>query len=234
MNLRNIFLLFFILYLVGVECKGAYARNARKRRRETQRVKECDESKRTGEPIITLTSAQSHWANPIIVIESYFPCENTRTYKPFTGNSSNSIDHIHYKGSYVDGRRHGYGSLKRDEPVKKNFNFEYVGEFSDNLFHGRGVLKFPNGDEYYGDFQDGVFVKGIHYHKGLLKYEGSFKQRWTPQPSKSIYEGYGIYFYKNGGKYAGNYVNGLCRHNCIFTDPKGKVKERDWNFFFQQ
>jgi hypothetical protein len=236
MNLRNIFFFLFILYLVGVECYDAYAR---KSKCYEQCVRECDESKRGCKPIITLTTEQSHWNNPIVVIETYFPCENEniRTYEQFTGNGSNTIgDFIHYKGSYVDGRRHGYGSLKRFFPVEAYDNYEYVGEFSNNLFHGRGVLKYENGDEYCGDFQYGGFVKGKHYYRGLLKYEGSFEQtyRYLHIPTRPNYFRYGIYFYEKGAKYAGNYVDGFCTHNCIFTDPEGNERSRDWNFYFQE
>jgi hypothetical protein len=54
-----------------------------------------------------------------------------------------------YRGDMRNGRPHGYGSYL------DNTALSYDGEWKAGLFHGRGTLKLPSGDEYVGSFRAG-------------------------------------------------------------------------------
>jgi hypothetical protein len=58
--------------------------------------------------------------------------------------------HSEYQGEMRDGRPHGSGRLATQTGLS------YDGGWKDGLMHGRGSIKFPNGDEYEGEFAAGA------------------------------------------------------------------------------
>jgi len=109
---------------------------------------------------------------------------------------SNSGDDVYiYEGNTVNHKKHGKGILKN-----QNGELIYVGNFKDDLFHGRGCLTLNNHDEYEGEFFqqkrsgfgtlisgdkkyrfDGQWENDIKHGKGyevvtdLYVYDGDFK-----------------------------------------------------------
>jgi HEAT repeat protein len=79
---------------------------------------------------------------------------------------------------------------------------DYTGDIKSGRYHGRGQLKYPNGEYYIGDFADGVFSGFGEYHwvDGEI-YKGNWKN--------GLRDGEGEFSWPNGQKYTGNYVGGV-------------------------
>ena len=73
---------------------------------------------------------------------------------------------------------------------------EYKGEFKDGIRHGQGTYTWKNGDEYKGEWKDGIrHGLGTDSYADGEKYEGQFKDGKR--------HGQGTLSYANGDKYAG-------------------------------
>jgi hypothetical protein len=80
-----------------------------------------------------------------------------------------------FKGSYYNGFREGFGFLY----FKKKHNYDraqiYKGYFKNDLYHGKGLMKYSNYDTYNGEFVKG-FRQGFgvyHFFNGM-KYKGEW------------------------------------------------------------
>ena len=47
---------------------------------------------------------------------------------------------VEYKGSWKNGKKHGVGTMKRDDNI-------YKGTFKNNKYHGKGTLIWKTGDK---------------------------------------------------------------------------------------
>ena len=130
-------------------------------------------------------------------------------------------------GQFVRGRAHGlairldgpganrYQRYNRgrvdptsDEPVpvwgqrlKVSDEGFYMGPLEQNLPHGVGILRYPNGDRYYGDFALGS-ATGV----GVLSYtDGS---RYSGDVKLGVAHGVGIQSQPDGIRYEGNFLEG--------------------------
>eukprot|EP00038_Savillea_parva_P006528 m.164345 g.164345 ORF g.164345 m.164345 type:complete len:155 (-) comp12408_c0_seq1:634-1098(-) len=75
-----------------------------------------------------------------------------------------------YRGQWNgEGKRHGLGLLKFADGT------EYAGDFENGMNHGFGVLTFPDKSSYAGEFKDGVYDGHGVFCKDETKYEGEFK-----------------------------------------------------------
>ena len=95
----------------------------------------------------------------------------------------------------------------------------YSGEFLNNLFHGKGVYHFSNGDYYNGTFKKGmpdgwgVYVFMLNdKNKGDI-YVGDFELGQA--------HGRGTTFFRSGGMFTGQYVSGLPDGMGIYLDRDG-------------
>ena len=115
----------------------------------------------------------------------------------------------YFVGTTVDNFKKGYGRLKLE-----NGRTIYVGEFENCEPHGKGKIKYPNGDEYEGEVEYGkVHGKGkIKYSTGD-EYEGEFEY------GKPLH-GKGKIKYPNGDEYEGEVEYGK-------PHGKGKLKYSD-------
>eukprot|EP00041_Stephanoeca_diplocostata_P005560 m.63967 g.63967 ORF g.63967 m.63967 type:complete len:155 (+) comp15866_c0_seq2:127-591(+) len=80
-------------------------------------------------------------------------------------------DSDEYRGQWsAEGKRHGLGVLKFADGT------EYAGEFQNGMNAGFGVLTFSDGSSYSGEFSDGKYEGfGTFTGKDKMRYEGEFK-----------------------------------------------------------
>lgn len=146
-----------------------------------------------------------------------------------------------FKGFYLAGKK------KHGKFLWKNGNY-YLGDFSDDLFHGYGIytwgkdriyegnwslgkidgkgkLKLKDGSYYDGEFKEGKkWGKGIYVWNKDKYYDGDWKN--------DKQNGFGVYC-KNGKKIRGYWVDGKLmasynklnnNNNLLFTSPEPKNK----------
>jgi len=89
----------------------------------------------------------------------------------------------------------------------KNNNPQYKGEvkrkyiiFGDYIREGLGILTYPNGDKYVGEWEDGIFNGYGTYTFGEIKYEGEWKN--------GMYNGQGTITFPDGIKFVGEFKDG--------------------------
>lgn len=97
----------------------------------------------------------------------------------------------------------------------------YIGNYRDNLFDGKGTLKYKNGDIYEGDFK-----KGVRCGKGEYKWINN--ERYRGQWSEDKINGYGIYFFNNGDRYEGDWLNNVMTGEGKYTFKNGKILIGYW------
>lgn len=117
-----------------------------------------------------------------------------------------------YDGEWLNGKRHGKGSLQFVASGGGGGGGSYVGDFTNNFFHGFGILtvgksqhpltkKWIPGERYEGDF-----ILGRRHGQGTAKtrsgdcYDGGFVD--------GSYHGKGSCAYANGDVYDGEWVHG--------------------------
>ena len=103
----------------------------------------------------------------------------------------------YYKGSYLNWKRSGKGTLIKTLDEKADLEEKYVGEFLQGKFNNHGELRYSNGDVY-----NGKWLNGKKNNLGTMTYEngGSYKGNWIEDkrsgfgkmtyPDQSTYEGY--------------------------------------------
>ena len=133
-----------------------------------------------------------------------------------------------YKGSFnLKGKKEGFGIL-----IDSSGN-KYIGEWKNDLFHGKGILISINGDFYQGNFISGrIEVNGIYYlSKNKYNYTGDFYNNKFDGKGKIIYEKNdtnNIYNYYEGDFSVG-YMHG--EGNLFFTDGSYYKGDFDKNYF---
>ena len=76
-------------------------------------------------------------------------------------------------GNFINGLLNGEGICVY---VDTTDLWTYVGEFKDDLFHGKGVLTLSDGSVYEGDFKDDLYHgKGVYTYPDGTIVEGQFK-----------------------------------------------------------
>jgi len=88
--------------------------------------------------------------------------------------------------------------------------------YSKNSRHGQGTMKWPNGDEYVGDWKnDKMDGQGIMTWSNGDLYEGDWKD--------DVMNGQGTYIWANGDEYTGSWRNGMQDGQGTFTFADGEV-----------
>lgn len=148
-----------------------------------------------------------------------------------------------YIGEFTDGKKNGKGVFLWDDCDTSNmdaFNYDtvmaqadsltaltakelpggswYVGEFSENKKHGKGVYHHGSGDVYVGQFfKDAKHGKGkFFFAKGDI-YDGEYKD--------DKINGTGVYLWDGGDKYEGEFVENAMHGKGKYTKADGKVIE---------
>jgi hypothetical protein len=91
-------------------------------------------------------------------------------------------------GNFVDGFAEGYGKQTFEQTWEKTQPY-YAGEFKRNIYNGKGVYHYGDGDYYKGDWKDGK------YHGQGAAYSLRLDRTWVGE-------------YKNDEKIDGNWVRG--------------------------
>ena len=91
---------------------------------------------------------------------------------------------IRTTGGFEKGKLEGQGKDEWfDEPFKGDV---YIGEFMNNVQHGKGQAKYGNGDIYIGEYKYGKKNGiGTYYYNDGSKYEGLWKDG-EPVPGKGV------------------------------------------------
>jgi hypothetical protein len=104
------------------------------------------------------------------------------------------------------------------------------GEFVEGLKHGRGVMRYYNGNKYVGEFIDdfpegfGTFtyveIGENGERSGRHRYEGDFK--------RGKRQGKGLYVSANGDTYTGLFENNLYHGMGTLKSNNGDIYEGEW------
>lgn len=97
----------------------------------------------------------------------------------------------------------------------------YSGWIKSGLPNGAGNLKFDNGEEYFGEFVDGIIAgKGVWTEVNGDRYNGLFEE--------GMRCGFGKMSYSNGEVYEGNWYKNIRSGDGKFYYPWGDVFEGHW------
>ena len=129
-----------------------------------------------------------------------------------------------YIGEIKNGLRHGKGKM-----IYSNGNI-YEGNWLNDLFDGKGnYLHKKYGQNTSGDWENGYLIKGrIVFMEGLLnneEYIGELIYSFFGYP---VPHGKGTYFYINGDKYVGEFVDYKKEGKGIFTWANGDSYCGQW------
>ena len=69
------------------------------------------------------------------------------------------LDH-EYEGEFKKGKKNGMGTFTNYHTGHYPNNYEYVGEFRDDKFEGKGSQNFPDGTKIVGQWKEGFCIKG--------------------------------------------------------------------------
>ena len=122
-----------------------------------------------------------------------------------------------YIGEIKNGLRHGKGKM-----IYNNGNI-YEGNWLNDLFDGKGnYLHKKYGQNISGDWENGYLIRGqIIFFKGVMgeeKYIGEVLYSFFGYP---VPHGMGAYFYMNGDKYVGEFVDYKKEGKGTFTWANG-------------
>jgi uncharacterized protein (TIGR02145 family) len=152
-----------------------------------------------------------------------------RQQSDYTGEFNNDDYHgkgklvtlkFEYEGNFVEGKKEGYGVI-----TYKN-KYAYAGVFKADQYHGQGTLR---------DFEEDAY--------GLIIVKGSFKGEFENNAFKK-----GLYTYKDGNTYDGDWKDGLPSGNGTYSwkktgdiyvgefeagvpKGKGKLTKKDGSYF---
>lgn len=94
------------------------------------------------------------------------------------------------------------------------------GQRDEQSYDGFGILSWPNGNYYRGEFRQGR-------KRGYGVYDGAGGEHYEGRFANGI-NGYGIYRYSNGDRYAGEVRDGLRNGYGVMRYPSGGRYEGQW------
>ena len=136
-------------------------------------------------------------------------------------------------------------SVKWQRRGDPRWDLFYKGDSMNSLPHGKGVLKFPDGSKYFGEFKkgqiygygkfnftdggvyEGRFVNGLRHGHGVSmpslggKYVGEWKN--------DLFNGWGTLTYRNGSVYVGEFKGGLTHGKGRYVSLEDKTYDGEWH-----
>lgn len=104
----------------------------------------------------------------------------------------------YYEGQFKLYQRSGYGTI-----YFPNTGERYIGQFSNDVFHGEGFRVWSDGSEYRGRWVNGE-------KSGNGEYVSPENLRYVGQWEGGRRHGKGTQNYSNGDRYEGGWINGMC------------------------
>ena len=143
-------------------------------------------------------------------VEYIYVGEFANGVKQGKGNLSSKDNKYNYEGDWLNDKFEGFGTLFNQEE-------KYNGKFKEGKYHGEGNLYKKNGEQYIGEFNNGIFVKGkIKFNNGD-SYEGNI--------INNLMEGKALYKYKNGDIFKGTFLKGKKKFGSMtFNEGKNKYE----------
>ena len=143
-------------------------------------------------------------------VEYIYVGEFANGVKQGKGNLSSKDNKYNYEGDWLNDKFEGFGTLFNQEE-------KYNGKFKEGKYHGEGNLYKKNGEQYIGEFNNGIFVKGkIKFNNGD-SYEGNI--------INNLMEGKALYKYKNGDIFKGTFIKGKKKFGSLtFNEGKNKYE----------
>lgn len=89
-------------------------------------------------------------------------------------------------------------------------------------WHGAGVLAWPDGRRYVGQFVHGAF-------EGEATMEWPDGRRYIGQYCQNKKHGEGAFFWPDGRRYTGQWSNGLRHGHGVYTNAKGEKRGGTWS-----
>jgi len=124
-------------------------------------------------------------------------------------------DGAQYVGEYVDGKKHGRGTMFFASGEK------YVGEFRAGKRHGQGTFTWPDGMKYVGQSSDDKLNgQGTLTLPSGEKYAGGWKD--------NQYHGQGTYTFADGGTYIGGWQDSQYHGQGTLTLADGRKYVGEW------
>jgi len=160
--------------------------------------------------------------------------------KPIGGGDIQYNNGDTFSGNFKNGKAWHSGNYITDD-------FEYDGNWNNNMAHGKGVCEYKKYGVYEGWFANGKregfgrmeWSRGMWTYEGQweddhVNGEGTFKmengdsitgKNWTD----SKINGYGTMFYANGDRYDGNFVNANKDGSGTMHYASGKKHTGTWS-----
>ena len=128
------------------------------------------------------------------------------------------FDGYSYDGDFIMGVKDGSGTEILPEG-NENMEYEYIGQFKNNLRNGKGKMTYYDGLIYEGDWVNNTWHgQGTIVDKELeITFVGNFVNGEK--------DGNGIEYYNNGNKLEGYYNNGKKDGKFDLTDVQGQITE---------
>jgi len=155
--------------------------------------------------------------------------------KKFAGES---VGILVYDGTFRGDKKCGKGSAVYSDGCT------YEGEWDNDLFHGQGEIRWPEGDKYKGKFENGKKSGyGTYWYANGERYEGNWRNdlkhgdgvyHFCESDPRDIYRGEtrdsemyskGIMEYKDGSTYRGYFVNYLFEEERKEAEEKRRREE---------
>ncbi len=142
-----------------------------------------------------------------------------------------------YRGSFVKGEFHGFGRL--EEPLSFTEKAIYNGNWAYGRRNGRGTYWDGKKDLYIGQWRDNKRHGRGSYFVDLMEWhENEHTEFWLSQNIENytgefvndLYQGEGIYRWKNGSRFEGGFFANSKHGFGTFYYATGTARKQLWNY----
>jgi hypothetical protein len=163
----------------------------------------------------------------------YGDCENGRGTLEIKTPAGTAV----YRGNFREGEFHGYGRL--EEPLSFTEKAIYVGNWAAGRRNGRGTYYDGKGDLYIGEWRDDRRHGRGSYFVAIGEWrENEHTEFWLSRNSENytgefvndLYQGQGVYRWKNGNRYEGGFFANDRHGFGTFYYSTGTVRKQLWEY----